>query len=495
MRKECILEVVSNLQTISSRDRKRKSITTYILILALTAALFLTGVTPSFADAKNEKTENAAGPAEKVQNAVKIDWSDAPETAGTSVIVMEADSGKIIYEENPHERRSPASITKIMTCLVVLETTELDQKVTVDYPVNQEEINMGLKQGEVLTIKDLLYSMMILSANDAAEMLAVEVGGSIENFSQMMNKRAKECGAENTVFTNPSGLGGGDHKSTAYDIALMAREAMTNDEFRKIVSAEKYTVPATNKSDERTYKTTNMCLKSKKKVKIDGKERPMEYEGTIGVKTGYTKAAGECYCGWANQDNMDLIVVTLNAEEKADKFVDAIRLWDYGFGKYDTYTAAKGHTAVDEVWIRYGEDAKVPVYLERDLDVLVRNGADTSEYSSKIIPDDAKAAAPLKKGDKVATMVVYKGEKAVAEADLLAMESVRKGGTLATVRTWIVFDMKPYLIAAAAVLIAGAAARIIYIRSRKNKMIRNKAQRFRKIRRKEREKERNPFGN
>ena len=192
---------------------------------------------------------------------------------------------------------------------------------------------------------------------------------------------------------------------------------------------------------------------------------------------------------------MDLIVVTLNAEEKADKFVDAIRLWDYGFGKYDTYTAAKGHTAVDEVWIRYGEDAKVPVYLERDLDVLVRDGADTSEYSSKIIPDDAKAAAPLKKGDKVATMVVYKGKKAVAEADLLAMESVRKGGTLATVRTWIVFDMKPYLIAAAAVLIAGAAARIIYIRSRKNKMIRNKAQRFRKIRRKEREKERNPFGN
>ena len=190
---------------------------------------------------------------------------------------------------------------------------------------------------------------------------------------------------------------------------------------------------------------------------------------------------------------MDLIVVTLNAEEKKEKFADAIKLWDYGFARYDTYTAAEGKTVIDEVRIKYGEKAKVPVYLERDLDVLIKDGGETSGYSVKIVPDDAKAQAPLKKGDKVASMVVYKDKKAVAEADLLAKENMKKGGAMATVRTWIVFYMMPYLLIAAAILIIAIIGRILYVRGRKNKKMRSKAQRYRKIERKRREKERNPF--
>lgn len=242
-----------------------------LLTVGITAALILTGTVPSFA-----------------AKSAEIDWKDAPEMKGTSVIMIDAGSGDILYEKNSKEIREPASITKIMTGLLTIENMDLDEKVTVKKDSPDIGYNIGLKKGEVFTVEQLLYAMMMFSANDAAEELAIAVGGDIPSFSRMMNERARECGAENTNFTNPNGLNGvgqENHKTTAYDISLMAKEAMNNKTFRKLVTTKRYEIPATNKSDKRIIKSTNPCLK--------------KYKSATGIKTGTTSTAGFCFCGSA----------------------------------------------------------------------------------------------------------------------------------------------------------------------------------------------------
>lgn len=196
-------------------------------------------------------------------------------------------------------------MTKILTALVVLETADLDQEITVTEDADDTGVNIDLKEGEVLTVEQLLYAMMLYSANDAADALAIGVGGSVEGFCKMMNERAARCGATDTEFANASGLntyGDAAHLTTAYDIAVITREAMKNETFRKIVATEKYEIPATNMSKARKIKSINYCLvEDEKTVTVNGMERPYKYEGTTGVKTGYTEIAGQCFCGTAKR--------------------------------------------------------------------------------------------------------------------------------------------------------------------------------------------------
>ncbi|MFR2565311.1 MAG: D-alanyl-D-alanine carboxypeptidase family protein, partial [Anaerovoracaceae bacterium] len=165
-----------------------KDLAAKLVAIVMITALTLSGVVPSFASGENKK--------------------EAPEVTGTSAILIDAGTGQILYEKNSREKRDPASITKILNCLVVLENMDLDSEVKVPYKIEQIGNNIDLKKGEVLTVEQLLYAMMVCSANDAAEILAVSTGGSIEEFCRMMNERAAECGAENTNFTNPNGLNG-----------------------------------------------------------------------------------------------------------------------------------------------------------------------------------------------------------------------------------------------------------------------------------------------
>ena len=203
--------------------------------MLIAAALFLTGVAPSFADEAVEATE--------------INWEDAPDIMATSAVMIDAGSGTVLYEKNADERRDPASVTKIMTALVVLETMDLDDKVTIEEDADETGNSIDLKAGETLTVEQLLYAMLLHSANDAAEILAEASGGTVENFCDLMNERAKRCGAENTNFTNPNGLntyGQENHRTTARDLAFISMEAMKNSTFREMVSTRKYTIPATN---------------------------------------------------------------------------------------------------------------------------------------------------------------------------------------------------------------------------------------------------------
>ena len=282
---------------------------------------------------------------------IRLETSQPESLAGlkaTSAILIDGGSDGV-HKKNAEAVKDPASITKIMTCLLTLENKDMDDEITIDFQTTTEGHNLALKQGEVLTVRDLLHALMLYSCNDAAEVLAAAVGGGRGFlFAEMMNERAKECGAKNTTFANPNGLnpeGKPHNQTTAYDIAMMAREAMKNPEFRKLVKTRSYTIPKTNMSEQRKeMKSTNACLRT--------------YKGANGSKTGTSTTAGFCFCGSAKRGNTELIAVALDSGDKL-RFSDAEAMMDYGFQTYHTYTVEKGGKELDQVRVRRG-DLHVP---------------------------------------------------------------------------------------------------------------------------------------
>ena len=456
----------------------------------MVAALFLTGVTPSFAE-DNEKIQ--------LKPSAEINWDDAPGVEGTSALIMDAGSGEILYEKNAYERRDPASVTKIVTCMVALETLDLDEKITVDFDVSNSGTSINLKKGETLTVEQLLYGLMLPSANDAAVVLAKAAGGSVDNFCDMMNERAARCGAKDTNFTNPNGLNEPiqpKHRTTAYDLALITKEAMKNQKFREIVSTVDYTIPKTNKSKTRKFNNSNRCISDgvTKLPLPDYMEAKgfYKYEGAIGVKTGYTSTAGSCFVGWAKRDETDLIVVVLNSSTYETRFEDAIELWDYAFSKYYTYMAASAKDTLDEFRVKHGAKGEVAVSVAEDLDVTLNKGYDSAGITTEIIPAARKVQAPIKKGDEVGTIVVYKDGEAVMQKPLVAKENVEKGGILSYVGIPDE-DVPLFLISVVVTLILIFVIYNVYRRYQYKQKRRRRAQMNREIRRREWEKERNPF--
>ena len=204
-----------------------------------------------------------------------------------AALIVEASTGKILYEKNSKEVRYPASTTKVMTALLTLENCELTDTATVSHNALQLVPSgyaiANLQEGEILSIEDLLYALLVKSANEAANVLAEHISGSIEEFSNMMNNRAKELGCENTHFVNPNGVHNEDHYSTAYDLFLIAQEAMKNETFRKMVATPSYTLPATNKysSADRVLSNTNALIHVNNSNRADN----YYYEDAIGIKT------------------------------------------------------------------------------------------------------------------------------------------------------------------------------------------------------------------
>lgn len=443
------------------------------------AALLLTGTVPSFA-AKNKKNyttpEGTVYPLEKTTILEGI-----PEVKGTSAIMIDGGSGRILYEKNAEEPRDPASITKIITCLLTLENMDLNDEVTITHDPVTTGQNIALKKGETLKVKDLLYALMLHSSNDAAEVLAIAVGGDFDTFAEMMNERAKECGAKNTTFHNPNGLNpdGQEHNwTTAYDISMMAREAMKNPTFRKLVTTTHYKIPATNLSKERKLKSTNPCLGV--------------YDGITGVKTGTSKTAGFCFCGSAKRGNTELIAVSLNSGED-QRFTDVTKLMDYGFANYRTHTAEKGGKALKEVKVRRGDLHSVEAGLTQDLDLTLAKKDKGEGITTEVKLSEEKLTAPVKKGVQVGTVTAYdKNHKKLAEAKLVTLESAKKGGILSYIGI-ADEDRGVFLVGLLIAVVLVILILLILRRMRRKKRARRKAQRNRAIRRRAREREKDPF--
>ena len=237
------------------------------------------------------------------------------DVSAKAAILIEAATGQVIWEKNSDEKLSMASTTKIMTTLLCLESGDLDTEFIVDSEaIKVEGSSMGLVEGDVVTKRALCYGMLLPSGNDAANAVAVKLGGSFEKFAELMNKRAAEIGMSRTCFVTPSGLEGEGHGSTAGDMALLAREAMRNPEFREICSKSSATVRFGNPPFERRLTNTNKLLTM--------------YEGVSGIKTGFTDEAGRCLVSACEKDGIRLICVTLNAPSDWN---DHISLYNHGF--------------------------------------------------------------------------------------------------------------------------------------------------------------------
>lgn len=253
-----------------------------------------------------------------IQMFLPIAVSASPTVSAKSAVVIDADTGRILYEQDAHTRRGMASTTKIMTALIALEQASPDMLVTVDpRACGVEGSSVYLFAGEKITMETLLYALMLQSANDAAEAIAYAIAGSVEKFADLMNQKADELGLTATHFENPHGLDGETHYTTAYELALIAAYAMKNDSFAEIVSTVKRVVPLHNGEASRLLINHNRLLR--------------EYDDIIGVKTGYTKKCGRTLVSAAERDGVRLICVTLN---DGNDWMDHRALLDYAYSLY-----------------------------------------------------------------------------------------------------------------------------------------------------------------
>lgn len=254
-------------------------------------------------------------------------WPAAPDVHAPAAIVMEADTGAVLYEKDIHTQYYPASITKLMTTMLALEHCSLDEVVTFSYDsVHKiEGTHIGIDEGEQLTMEQCLYAIMLGSANEVSYAVAEHVGGTVDNFVAMMNEKAAALGCTETHFANPHGLPNDAHVTSAHDMALIAQAAYTNATFRTITKTVSYTIPATNKTAEtRPISNHHQMLK----------RGPYKYESCTGGKTGYTNAARNTLVTYAEQNGLTLICVVMHDDTAPDHYTDSIALLDYGFQNF-----------------------------------------------------------------------------------------------------------------------------------------------------------------
>lgn len=356
--------------------------------------------------------------------------SEEPTLYSPSVILMESETGKILYEKNSTQQMYPASTTKMLTAILALENCDLNEIVTVSYnavmTVPAGYSIAALQIGEELTVEQLLNVLLIHSANDAGNVLAEHISGSVEAFSDLMNKKALEIGCKNSNFVNPSGIHNSDHCSSAYDLALIAQYAMKNETFRNIVSQTSCTIQATNKYDERTFRTTNDLLIYNNVQK----DSNYYYPYAIGIKTGYTSQAKNCLVSAANKDGIELIAVVLGAMQTStglsERYLDTIELFEYGYNNFTKTDIKKQGEVVTNINVEHAtKDTKsLDLTISDTINVLMNNQNLESEITPEVKLND-NLVAPIKQGDKVG-VVTYNIEGIEYTADLIASHSVKK---------------------------------------------------------------------
>lgn len=351
--------------------------------------------------------------------------SDNLKTYCPSCILIEANTGKILYEKNSNDVRFPASTTKIMTAILTVENCNLDDVATVShnavYSIPYDYTHASLKEGEELTIEQLLYALMIPSANDAAIVLAEHISGGVEEFAKLMNKRAEELGCKNTHFVNPNGIHSKDHTSTSYDLALMGKFAMQNSIIRKIVSTTQFTLPATNKYSkaDRTFNNSNDLLNTYSRY---------YYEGTTGVKTGYTGEAGNCIIASAKKNDFEVILVVLGGESTntglSQRYLDCKTLFDYAFNNYSLKTLNEKNAVLKQITVRGAteETQNLNVLIKDKIEIFSENSADLSSLEPEITLDE-NLMAPISANSAIGK-ITYNYDGQTYSSDLIAETQV-----------------------------------------------------------------------
>ena len=345
-----------------------------------------------------------------------------------AAILVEISTGRILYEKNSTKKLYPASTTKILSAILIIENCNLDDIVTVrasalnNIPTGY--VTCNLQVGEELTVRDLLYALMIPSANDAAYVLAEHLAGSVENFSVMMNDKAREIGCKTTHFVNPNGIHDDSHYSTAYDLYLIANYAMKNETFRDLVATTEYTLPATEKypSADRILETTNELLNKNSKKYY--------YKNAIGIKTGYTTKAGNCLVAAASRDGLEFIAVVLNGGTTENglnsRYVDSKKLFEYAYDNFTLTKISEKGSVVQSLEVEKG--TKESKFLDLIIDETITVVNNKSIDMNSVIPEIKLREiieAPISAGETIGT-IKYKVDDIEYSAKLLAKTSVER---------------------------------------------------------------------
>lgn len=373
-------------------------------------------------------------------------------TYSKACLLMEVSTGKVLYEKNSHTVSYPASTTKIMTAILALEKCSLTDVATVShdaiFSVPPSYSHANLKEGEQLSIEQLLHVLLIPSANDAANVLAEHISGSVENFSILMNEKAKEIGCLNTNFVNPNGIHNEKHTTTAYDLALMGRYAIQNSTFRDIVQKTRYTLPTTNKytKTDRIFNTTNDLLRENNSTRKDN----YYYSGTIGIKTGYTDEAGSCIVACAEKDGMEVIVVILGGKSTKDglsqRYLDCKNLFNYAFNNYSMKTVNEKNSILKNVQVSGAtRDTKnLNVLVKDKISILQKLDESTENLDPEIMLNEP-LKAPISANSVVGT-ITYKIDDQIYSSELIAETSVIASGFFSILVRIILISVTLYLI-------------------------------------------------
>lgn len=343
-------------------------------------------------------------------------------------VLIEKDSKRILYDQNSQEPLPMASTTKIMTCIVALEEGELDDIVTVsNRAAKAPKVKLDLRVGEKQRLGDLLYSLMLESHNDSAIAIAEHIGGSVENFCQMMTEKAKAIGATQTSFETPNGLDAPNHYTSPYDLAVITSYALDNSKFIEITNTPNISIPTTKVEGSRSHSLQN-------------KNRFLSsYQGAIGVKTGYTSKAGHCFVGAADKENMQLVGVALGAgwgdNGKSRKYTDVIKLMNYGFNNYDKYKVLDEEECKKVINIEKGKEESLAVYSnEKVILPLTKDEAQNLELKVTL-PESL--IAPIEKDDVVGRIDVVTGDVILESVDLMATKSIEKANWLDLLKRYV----------------------------------------------------------
>ena len=348
--------------------------------------------------------------------------STEQELLSQAAILIDNSTNKILYDKNSNEKMFPASTTKILTAILVLENCALDESVTASYnavmSIPDGYVTANIEDGEIFTVEQLLELLLVHSANDAANVLAEYVGGSIESFVSMMNTKVNELNLENTHFTNPYGLQDENHYTTAYDLALIMQYCIKNDDFRRLAGSASCSIPATNKSGPRSYSSTNELLIA---------DNSNYYSPVILGKTGFTSEAGECLVSCAYQNDIELTCVVLGGtivNGISTRFFETRELYEYAYNNFYLKNIANTGDIITTIEVSNGtpDTKSLDLSFSDSIYALVKNSDSETNYTPEIILND-NISAPITQGD-VLGKVVYTIDDIKYESEIVATHNV-----------------------------------------------------------------------
>lgn len=335
-----------------------------------------------------------------------------PNIKSESAIIMDAKTGMVLYDFNAHTPRYPASTTKILTALLLIENCDPNEYISAPHECETiEGSSLYLKPTEHVKAEDMLYALMLRSANDAAYAIACHISGSTEEFAKLMNERAKQIGCKNSHFTNPHGLPDENHISTAYDLALIAREAMNYSLFAEVARTK-------SKVINRSLNTLDVYLRNKNRFLLE--------ENAEGIKTGYTKSAGHCFVGAKVHNDWRLITVVLNSQ---DWLADTTELFNWAFENFEIVNVLRKGDLTERVKIIGGKQETVQAIANDDLAVVLAKG----DFPKEIQYQFDRLEAPIQKGQQIG-FAVYTTDDAKFQVPLIAAQTVEKLPLLANMK-------------------------------------------------------------